>query len=59
MYKFSEKTPQPLDQCSDETLCQLVAGGWDFPGPAAKMLILQLGVFWKWAGIFPFVWNGK
>ena len=27
MYKFSEKTPQPLDQCSDETLCQLVAGG--------------------------------
>ena len=19
MYKFSEKTPQPLDQCSDET----------------------------------------
>ena len=27
MYKFSEKTPQPLDQCSDETLCQLVTGG--------------------------------
>ena len=27
MYKFSEKTPQPLDQCSDETLCQVVAGG--------------------------------
>ena len=27
MYKLSEKTPQPLDQCSDETLCQLVTGG--------------------------------
>ena len=27
MYSSNEKTPQPLDQCSDETLCQLVAGG--------------------------------
>ena len=27
MYKSNEKTPQPLDQCSDETLCRLVAGG--------------------------------
>ena len=27
MYSSNEKTPQPLDQCSDETLCQLAAGG--------------------------------
>ena len=27
MYSSNEKTPQPLDQCSDETLCALVSGG--------------------------------
>ena len=27
MYSSNEKTPQPLDQCSDETLCALVSNG--------------------------------
>ena len=27
MYSCNEKTPQPLDQCSDEMLCTLAAGG--------------------------------
>lgn len=27
MYSSNEKTPQPLNQCSDETLCALVSGG--------------------------------
>ena len=27
MYSSNEKTPQPLDQCSDEMLCTLAAGG--------------------------------
>ena len=27
MYSSNEKTPQPLNLCSDETLCRLAAGG--------------------------------
>ena len=28
MYKSNEKTPHPLDQCSDEMLCTLAGGSY-------------------------------
>ena len=55
MYSSNEKTPQPLDQCSDEMLCTLAAGG---SRDAEEALVARYNRLVRSCARPFFLWNG-